>query len=942
MLQKNFLLSAFFFFGAASLWGQCTPERDSVWKDLIFYNVYSKASSFTEKLAELSGRLAKMNNCPYKNDSTHALLLQIIGDVYSTRGDYLNRVKYYEQSIDLMRAHAGSPAINLKMLMKGYYFLSGYYDSLNNISKKMKAVNNCIETAMNLKLTSDISCIRSLYERVKYAFDIGDYHRCIGDARMCERLARQYSNAFPAGSREHNAGEEIASGSIAWYVNARLFLKEFAPAEEFLKNKPDEYKKAGLEKYLGSIYSQLADVQMHKGDYRNALISLKTGLQYAQRSKNYLTCIQFLNTLGHDVYFSHLKDADHALYYYRTALTYIQRNKTPGKAEVMEALNIFANMADVYVQKGYFDSAFSYFQLAFDQLGPGTNEKKILQISSEGIRNFSKLYYLESLLTDKADAYKKKYAVTAQVNDIGAAVNIYKAADQFLDRIRQLQTEMKSKLFWRKESSRLYEHAIDACYLSGNSTDAFYFFEKSRAVLLNDQLKEQHLMDAEEISNLVQVKTKIAGLENELTGLQANSKRYAEVQSELFAGKQERGNLDQLIKMRYPLYFQGLDTIYMSPADVQKKLLVDHHALLEIFSGDSAVYILLITSGQIYFNKIPKDDFEKMTASYISYISNRDLLVRDFTGFRNISHQLYSLMFQNNLVPNGRIIISPSGNYFPFESLVADNSLKDPVYFLADHAVSYTYSARYLENDFASNAAASSGNFLGIAPVQYPSGFHLPALSKSDLSLQKIENYFGGSYKLVQKNATKNNFLQLFPGYKIIQLYTHSSDSSDRNEPVIYFADSSLYLSSLFTDKIPVTRLIVLSACETGNGTLYQGEGVFSFNRGFAALGIPSSVSNLWSVDNISTYSVTENFYKYLSEGLPFDVALQKAKLEFISSASGEYKLPYYWAPAVLTGKTDSIEQNKKSFPWKPVLLITILAGIILWGWNKYKNHQQI
>ena len=99
-----------------------------------------------------------------------------------------------------------------------------------------------------------------------------------------------------------------------------------------------------------------------------------------------------------------------------------------------------------------------------------------------------------------------------------------------------------------------------------------------------------------------------------------------------------------------------------------------------------------------------------------------------------------------------------------------------------------------------------------------------------------------------------------------------------------------------------------MSACETGLGQLYLGEGIFNFNRAFAACGIPSSITNLWSVDNLATYKLTELFYKYVSRGLPIDVALQKAKKEFIETGSTSEQLPYYWAAAVLTGKSEAIE----------------------------------
>ena len=104
--------------------------------------------------------------------------------------------------------------------------------------------------------------------------------------------------------------------------------------------------------------------------------------------------------------------------------------------------------------------------------------------------------------------------------------------------------------------------------------------------------------------------------------------------------------------------------------------------------------------------------------------------------------------------------------------------------------------------------------------------------------MEKISSYFPQARTLIESYASRNNFMKLFDGYRIIQLYTHSADSSSSGEPVIYFSDSALYLSELIPEKKPATRLIVLSACETGNGKLYQGEGIFSFNRGFAALGI--------------------------------------------------------------------------------------------------------
>ena len=120
--------------------------------------------------------------------------------------------------------------------------------------------------------------------------------------------------------------------------------------------------------------------------------------------------------------------------------------------------------------------------------------------------------------------------------------------------------------------------------------------------------------------------------------------------------------------------------------------------------------------------------------------------------------------------------------------------------------------------------------------------------------------------------------------------------------------------------------MIVLTACETGAGKQMKGEGVFSLARGFAAAGIPSTVTTLWEIDEKATYQLTELFYKYLQEGNPGDVAIQKAKLEFIASNDVEYALPYYWAPTILIGQTGVLQKG----PGMAMMLTYGFAGIAL------------
>lgn len=933
MSKKRIILVSYILAFAISLSGQC-PNRDLLWKRLMYLKDAAKLPPATER-SELFGYLEHIENCPYKYDSTHAYILRRISRLFSDQGDYLKAAQYLHQAIGITSSNASKPSVKVRDLVVNYYFLSVYYDSLSSTVEKMKAIDSCIDYAIKLNIPSDISCVRSLYARVEYFFDMGDYQRCIDDASMCEKRAREFATST-TNKTYVLLGTFYAESSLGWKIKAMLRTGDYKALEDLLIEKTGEYKKAKLDNYLGFAYGQLADVYGQKGDFDKALLFLNRSLQYYQRVKDHFNCKQTLKDIG-NYYFRHFGDANTALVNYRKALTYINTEKEKAPADVFESLDIYGQMANVYVANNRYDSAFHYFRLAFDQIKPGTSEVQILASPSAELIKYKKLYYLSSLFIDKGDAFKQQCKNQPRKQTIRAAIYSYKYADQLLGRIKAEQSDLESKLFWRRDSRRLYEHAIDACFLSGDINNAFYFFEKSRAVLLQDQLNEQRWLGEKDIMKQTQLNKKILQLERELKGTDKSSKQYSQLQNQLFATKQEFENIKALIKSNNPLYYQNFMTRdSITVADVQQKILNDHQALVELFAGDSAVYVLAITNQRSYLQKINKTVFESLSNAYVRYLSNQDLLNRDFYSFADISNQLYQVIFRNINLPAGRIILSPDGRYFPFESLV---TRKQPVgYFLENFAVSYTYSARYLLNNFLTNSSARSRTFFGIAPVSYTNS-RLATLSGSDQSLQTMQTYFRNSTSFVGAKATKNNFLSEYYRYKIVQLYTHATDSSSSGDPAIYFADSTLFLSDLFYENRPASSLIVLSACETANGKLYNGEGVFSFNRQFAALGIPSCISTLWQADNQSTYRITELFYKYLADGQPMDIAMQSAKKEFYKSSNLENKLPYYWAASILVGKSDSI-QLQKPFPLKWAIAAAAILGLVSLGTWQVKRRK--
>jgi CHAT domain-containing protein/Flp pilus assembly protein TadD len=97
------------------------------------------------------------------------------------------------------------------------------------------------------------------------------------------------------------------------------------------------------------------------------------------------------------------------------------------------------------------------------------------------------------------------------------------------------------------------------------------------------------------------------------------------------------------------------------------------------------------------------------------------------------------------------------------------------------------------------------------------------------------------------------------------------------------------------------TKLVVLSACETGLGDVANGEGVYGLRRALAIAGAESQLISLWVVDDFATKELMMSYYRRLQKNVGRSAALRQVQLEMLNNP--QYHRPYYWATFIPSGE---------------------------------------
>jgi CHAT domain-containing protein/Tfp pilus assembly protein PilF len=339
-------------------------------------------------------------------------------------------------------------------------------------------------------------------------------------------------------------------------------------------------------------------------------------------------------------------------------------------------------------------------------------------------------------------------------------------------------------------------------------------------------------------------------------------------------------------------------------------------------------------------------------------VGNPKLTIDPPIAFSKLSSTLYDYLINpfEEQIKGKDLIIIPDGelNKIPFEMLIKpDLNLKtiskwqDLPFLIQQHNISYYYSARLLLDDWQKNKTqpVKSSGFVAFAPVfddtstgqivsnenvveqsyltyvsrqdTFSRAFTndrrlitpLPGTEREVKAIYEIFNQKNQPAKYYlndQANEATVKSLNLKP-YKYLHFATHGLTDEDRptNSCLILAqkqdstSDNLLTSSEMYGLELDA-ELVVLSACQTGKGTLKAGEGIIGLTRGLLYAGARNLLVSQWNVNDASTAELMTKFYSKILAGQSNRQALREAKLELLNS---KFACPHYWSAFVLVGR---------------------------------------
>ncbi|MGF1637224.1 MAG: CHAT domain-containing protein [Cyclobacteriaceae bacterium] len=557
------------------------------------------------------------------------------------------------------------------------------------------------------------------------------------------------------------------------------------------------------------------------------------------------------------------------------------------------------------------------------------------------------------------------------------AHNTFLLADSLFEKTQRNNLLESDEMLNAGEIMLLYEQALYCAYkLYELSEEQQYldqihlWIEKNKSRILQKSIQKASALKLSGVpDSLIQMQT---DLQLQLAQFQRISNPAPEQSAKKVEILKKLESFYLLLENQYPSYFQFQQAGQsVSLAELSLKARKDNMVIAQYFMGQKHLFMLFVSDG------IPKAHRLELNATFYSHIKNlqENILGQDITGHLNFmkfvqaAHYLYINLLDPGIKHMNKalvesdspktLLIIPDGSLalFPFECLIsalptntASVNYAALPFLVHQFDISYTYSAALYLNQMKPITGEYKGKALAFAYSELSTDHNPSTFSTLHGAIEEVNqlrNFFPFDSFLEEK-ATKQAFLESVEKYKLIHLAVHGTSDSpeDQNTRLVFNADEdttgSLFSYEMYALNL-VAELAVLSACESGLGTVNAGEGVFSMARSFFYAGCPAVIMSLSKLNDKSSVKIIHHLYEKLLQGNKKHVALGEAKRKYLSRADAYTAHPNYWAALVMLGDTSPLhiepENNKnRTIAVFAIALFIILSAFLIWNRSHKTN----
>jgi CHAT domain-containing protein/tetratricopeptide (TPR) repeat protein len=781
----------------------------------------------------------------------------------------------------------------------------------------------------------------------------GSYSTAIEFLEKAVRLYQSLEN--PDNKIMHDLSTAYLNIGIVYYD-----IKDYRSALENLQKSLQlklKYSLADIELTylnLAKTYFQIGNINKTEEYFGKCFTSfgIKPGNNYYRLAEAYFNYGLFLHSAGR---------FEEALETFKKALIICRRNYGEKHTAVAIA---HKHLGDEYLAQADYGTALEYYQKSLISVVNDFNNSDIFSNPSVD-SSFLDVQLLDNLKS-KARALELRANTdndrAVKLKTINASLMTADLAIQLIDRIRNNYLTEENRIYLEENEKETYLSSIHIARalfaLTGDSQvkkKIYGIAQRAKAAVLRNEITRNELLyNAGFPYSTRNKQNRLAGNIAAYNNLVLQESREPKPDSiklslwkdALFTMNREMEKLTVEIDREFPQYRALLQkTEPVTLAEIQKHLgrdetIVDYLLSNQYKDGKRDLYTFVITKKALEFGETSVDSLFLKNASIIRNACQHPGN-NNFTEFTGALASMYGNLIKpiEGLFEGKKLIIIPDEEiaWLPFDALLE----KEPgsfqadyealQYLIYDYSISYCYSSSLI---FSNSFRVKGGEeVLSFAPYYGASGN--PGLAADTLrgagkEIESVYRWFRGSM-FTGNHATETNFRLAMLKPAVFHLAMHSvSDTTDSRYSYLLFDthNDSLDDGRLYNYEISLSRLrspmVVLSACNSGTGTLYHGEGLMSLARGFILAGASSVIRTSWEVNDEVSADIISRFYHFLAQGKHKDDALRLAKLGYLKESPPAYSSPYFWAAYEVLGNNAPVKHRFDA------LELIIITGVII------------